>query len=264
MKQWLEQCQAQGGGDTPEAVADALHDVLTLSWRSEATKICILISDAPPHGLNLCDDSFPNGCPRGLDPIKTVREMAEKNITLYTVGVEPPISLFSSSYYYLFFINFFHNLVPYRDFFMSLAYITGGQYVPLSNANFLAQVIIGGVREEISLDRLMNNAGQEISREIQQAEEDGIDERETAMRINRIFASKNIRVKQMRNTLGATSKAVEECYSKCVDMHEMKSKYKMTKVKSEEKMEEMDYALKEDNVTLEQAKRLIQKAKNRK
>jgi hypothetical protein len=94
MKWWLEQCQAQGGGDTPEAVADALNDVLTLSWRSEATKICILISDAPPHGLNLSDDSFPNGCPLGFDPIRIVREMAEKKITLYTVGVEPPISLF--------------------------------------------------------------------------------------------------------------------------------------------------------------------------
>ncbi len=97
MKRWLEQCQAQGGGDTPEAVADALHDVLTLSWRPEATKICILISDAPPHGLNLCDDHFPNGCPAGHDPIKVVRAMAENNITLYTVGVEPPISQFLSS-----------------------------------------------------------------------------------------------------------------------------------------------------------------------
>ncbi len=92
MKQWLEQCQAQGGGDTPEAVADALREVLTLSWRSEATKICILISDAPPHGLISAGDSFPNGCPVGLDTIKIVRQMAENNITLYTVGVEPPIS----------------------------------------------------------------------------------------------------------------------------------------------------------------------------
>jgi hypothetical protein len=147
---------------------------------------------------------------------------------------------------------------------MTLAYITGGQYVPLVNANLLAQIIIGGVREEISLDRLMNGAQQDIAREIQQAEEDGIDEQEAAMRINRIFASKNIRVKQMRNTLGATSKAVDESYSKCVDMHEMQSKYKASKAKSEQKMEEMDYALKEDHVTFEQTKRLIQKVKNRK
>ena len=29
----LDQCRAAGGGDTPEAVADALHDLLKLSWR---------------------------------------------------------------------------------------------------------------------------------------------------------------------------------------------------------------------------------------
>jgi hypothetical protein len=146
---------------------------------------------------------------------------------------------------------------------MSLAYITGGQYVPLVNASLLAQVIIGGVREEISLDRLMNSAQQDIAHEIQQAENDGIDDGETAMRINHIFQSKNIRVKQMRNTGGATSKIVEECYSKCVDMHEMQSKYKISKEKPEQIMEEMNYALKEDSITVEQAKRLIQKVKNR-
>lgn len=97
MRAWLDQCEAQGGGDTPEAVADALHDVLKLSWRPEATKICVLISDAPPHGLDPNNgDGFPEGDPSGVDPIKTVREMAEKQITLYVVGVEPPIGEFMS------------------------------------------------------------------------------------------------------------------------------------------------------------------------
>ena len=259
MKQWLNYCQAQGGGDTPEAVADALHDVLSLTWRSEATKICILISDAPPHGLSLVDDQFPNGCPAGLDPIKTVREMAKNNITLYTVGVEPPISQYSSSFSEISFLY----LVPYRDFFMSLAYITGGQYVPLENANLLAQVIVSGVREEISLERIMSGAREEIAREIQQAENDGIDDREAAIRINRIFRSKNVRVKQMRNTRGATSEIAEECYSKCIDMREMKSKYKISRAKPEPKIEEANYTLDEDTVTVEQTKRLIQKVKNR-
>jgi hypothetical protein len=91
MKGWLEQCQAFGGGDVPEAVADGLHVTLKLSWRAESTKICILIADAPPHGLAPSGDGFPNGCPDGLDPVVIVREMAKKSITLYTVGVEPPI-----------------------------------------------------------------------------------------------------------------------------------------------------------------------------
>lgn len=146
---------------------------------------------------------------------------------------------------------------------MSLAYITGGQYVPLANANLLAQVIVGGVREEISLERLMSSAREDIAREIQQAEEEGIDDQEAAVRINRILQSKNTRVKRMRNTRGATSKIVEESYSKCNDMNEMKSKYKISRAKSESKAEESSYVLEDDHVTLEQTKRLVQKAKNR-
>lgn len=91
MKSWLDNCQASGGGDAPEAVADALSEVLKLSWRAESTKICVLISDAPPHGLNQNGDHFPNGCPAGHDPARIIRDMAEEHITLYTVGVEPPI-----------------------------------------------------------------------------------------------------------------------------------------------------------------------------
>ena len=91
MKGWLDQCQASGGGDTPEAVADALDAVLNLSWRENSTKICILIADAPPHGLDQSGDTFPNGCPAGHDPARIIRDMAKERITLYSVGVEPPI-----------------------------------------------------------------------------------------------------------------------------------------------------------------------------
>ncbi|CAF3648481.1 unnamed protein product [Adineta steineri] len=207
MRGWLEQCNAEGGGDVPEAVADALHDVLKLSWRPEATKICILISDAPPHGLDPSNgDAFPNGDPTGVDPIKIAREMAEKQITLYVAGVEPAI-------------------VPYRDFFMSIAYITGGQYVPMINAKLLAQVIIGGVCEEISLERLMQDAEEDINREMIKAETEGAAESEITERVNRLLVTKNLRVKQMENLAGATSSKAKETYSKCADMKELRSQY---------------------------------------
>ena len=51
MKSWLESASAHGGGDGPEAVADAWHALLKLNWRENATKICVHIADAPPHGL---------------------------------------------------------------------------------------------------------------------------------------------------------------------------------------------------------------------
>lgn len=209
MKGWLEQCEAAGGGDTPEAVEDALHAVLKLAWRPEATKICVLISDAPPHGLDPnCGDGFPEGSPSGIDPLKTAHEMAEKQITLYAVGVEPPI-------------------VPYRDFFMAIAYITGGQYVPMINAKLLSQVIIGGVREEISLERLMQNAETDIQNEMRRAEEEGIvDEKEITTRVNRLLLDKNLRVKKMENLGGRTSEVARSSYSKCMDMKELRTVYK--------------------------------------
>ena len=110
--------------------------VLKLSWRPEATKICVLISDAPPHGLQTSGDGFPNGCPSGHDPMNLARQLAEKAVTLYVAGCEPALR-------------------PYKDFFAALAYITGGQYVPLSAAGALTPVIVGGAQEELSLEQWM-------------------------------------------------------------------------------------------------------------
>jgi hypothetical protein len=249
MKGWLEQCSAEGGGDGPEAVADGLHAALKLSWRADSTKICVLISDAPPHGLDPNGDGFPNGCPAGLDPLRIVRDMAEKYITLYAVGVEPPI-------------------VPYRDFFMSLAYITGGQYVPMVNSKLLAKVIIGGVREEISLDRLMQDAQADIDREMQQAEAEGVDEGEKVKRINHIFSSKNARSKQMKNDYGAVSSVAKESYSKCFDMSEMKSKFSSAPAAASAiamPTTEAAYDLAEDEaVNEDQSARMYQKWQHRK
>ena len=80
-----------------------------------------IAADAPPHGIDTAGDGFPQGCPLGLDPLHACRTMAQKGITLYCAGCEPAI-------------------MAYRDFFMGLAHVTGGQYVPLSHANALSKV----------------------------------------------------------------------------------------------------------------------------
>jgi len=49
------------GGDEPEAVADAMHDLLKLSWRDDSAKLAVLVSDAPPHGIGAPSDTMPNG-----------------------------------------------------------------------------------------------------------------------------------------------------------------------------------------------------------
>ena len=46
----LADVQADGGGDTPEALNEALHEVVhQLSWRAGAARMVVLVADAPPH-----------------------------------------------------------------------------------------------------------------------------------------------------------------------------------------------------------------------
>jgi len=47
----LDALQADGGGDYPEALNEALHDTVhSISWRgSDATRLVVLLADAPPH-----------------------------------------------------------------------------------------------------------------------------------------------------------------------------------------------------------------------
>lgn len=144
VKRDLNACRASGGGDTPEAVADALHDCLKLDWRPEATKITVLVCDAPPHGLqDGGNDGFPDGSPNGIDPVDVCHRMAAAGITMYTVGCEPSIN-------------------TWLEFFEGMSHITGGQYCGLSSAGDLSTVIVGGAREEMALERLMDDADAEL------------------------------------------------------------------------------------------------------
>jgi hypothetical protein len=131
---------ASGGGDGPEAVTAALNEALNLDYRKGATKFCVLIADAPPHGLGENGDGFPDGDPNGLDPIHIAKQMLERGIVLYVAACEPSVS---QSYTYA------------ADFFLGIAKLTEGRCLPLASANVLAQVIVGGAAEEASLDALM-------------------------------------------------------------------------------------------------------------
>merc|ERR1719463_659178 len=91
MQQYVGTMSAQGGGDGPEAVTAALDDARRLPWRPNATKVAVLIADAPPHGLEPSGDGFPNGDPEGRDPLEIARQMAASGITVYAVGCEPAL-----------------------------------------------------------------------------------------------------------------------------------------------------------------------------
>ena len=59
----LNTLSARGGGDGPEAATDALQLSLTADWKDGASRVVILITDAPPHGVEETGDMFPDGCP---------------------------------------------------------------------------------------------------------------------------------------------------------------------------------------------------------
>lgn len=84
--------EAQGGGDTPEAVLQGLYDSVTkIKWRNIAKtektykKLVIHVADAPPHGKEFhggIDDKWPNGCPSGITLSQLSNKMNE-NVIYY-------------------------------------------------------------------------------------------------------------------------------------------------------------------------------------
>lgn len=48
---WGEADGALNRGDGPEAVTAALKAAIELNWRPMASKMAVLIADAPPHGI---------------------------------------------------------------------------------------------------------------------------------------------------------------------------------------------------------------------
>jgi len=157
MKKNVDTMAASGGGDGPEAVTAALHEVNNLEWRPNATKVCVLISDAPPHGLGEDGDGFPQGCPLGYDPVVICKDMAAKGIVVYAVGVEPVLS---TSYKFA------------RDFMMMVAKITDGKFLALGKASILSEVIVSGALEGMDLKEVWTKMEEEVKA---QAKSCGID-----------------------------------------------------------------------------------------
>lgn len=146
IQEHLGTLDASGGGDGPEAVAAALKSALDMDWREEATKICILIADAPPHGLGEDGDGFPDGSPDGVDPLQVLDQMGAKGICVYAVGCEPALGCYKYA----------------REFMIACAERTEGQAVSLTSAASLAEVIMGGAIEEMDLEKLMAEVGQDV------------------------------------------------------------------------------------------------------
>ncbi|OCH84907.1 hypothetical protein OBBRIDRAFT_815291 [Obba rivulosa] len=133
----LSSLYASGGGDGPEAVTAALAEALHMDWRPTASKMVVLIADAPPHGIGEYGDGFDEGSPDGNDPLQLARNMASQGITLYAT-----------------------------DFYQALTQITSGLMLPLTTADLLTHAIVGSVLENLDMERLVREVGQAVSERI--------------------------------------------------------------------------------------------------
>ncbi|KAF8627503.1 hypothetical protein AX17_006314 [Amanita inopinata Kibby_2008] len=146
----LSSLYASGGGDGPEAVTAALAEALNMDWRPHASKMVVLIADAPPHGIGEYGDGFDDGSPDGHDPLLIVRMMASRGITLFFVACEPALSGYSYA----------------TDFYQAITTITSGLMLPLTTADLLAHAIVGSVLENLDMERLVREVGHAVAQRI--------------------------------------------------------------------------------------------------
>jgi len=146
MMKWnLKGLEADGGGDGPEAVTAALADALNMKWREDATKMIVLITDAPPHGIGASGDGF-DCSPDQNDPLDIARQMAERGITLFVIACEPALSAYNNAV----------------DFYKALTEITAGKMFPLTMANRLGDYIAGTAVETIETEKLISEYADDI------------------------------------------------------------------------------------------------------
>ena len=79
--------RADGGGDTPEAVAQILTETITSNqqWRDDCNKIAFLIFDAPPHDGtdDVIDAAVRSAAKRGIKLVPVVASNAERDTELF-------------------------------------------------------------------------------------------------------------------------------------------------------------------------------------
>ena len=112
-----------------------------MAWEPDAYKVLLLVGDAPPHGRKynrLQDDYFPDGCPKGHDPIEELQQLKNTHgstLFVFVCGCNPLV----------------------EDSFRMIANsVDEGRYYSLLEAKELPTAILEileGVGELIAMDR---------------------------------------------------------------------------------------------------------------
>ncbi len=156
IEQNVKEMAADGGGDGPEAVSDALDAANRMEFLLDAAKIVVLIADAPPHGVEP-GDRWPDGPPSGIKWEKEVERAFEKGIVVHTVGCYPEIAGYQNAV----------------KTFEKIASGTRGKFFPLDEAEKLVSIITGVAIEEIDKIAIQQSVLEELGASIEDIPEDG-------------------------------------------------------------------------------------------
>eukprot|EP01084_Bolivina_argentea_P138899 244430_1 len=209
MEQTLSLYNANGGGDSPEAVAAGLNESLQVhinDFRENAVKIIVLITDAAPHGVGCSGDRIPNGNPN-VDLIKLANTMRKKGILLYIIGCEPDLSDDRA-----------------RNVYRALCKITFGKYIGIIDEHLIAPIIIKSVSEEINMKMLQYHVEIKGNKNI------------SVLEYLRDELNKKQKLMQIEDIYGVYDKSnVNLIVNECKNIKDIKNKYKTNYSKSKPK-----------------------------
>lgn len=117
---FIRTVEKTGGGDTPEAIEDALWEANRLQWAEASGKALVLVGDAPAHSVG--------ECPYHRDYRTEAKRLVSQSARIYTV--------LCGSY------------EPAREMFTWLAEESDGKLLPLANMRDLCDLLVAIAMKE--------------------------------------------------------------------------------------------------------------------
>ncbi|MHA1770666.1 MAG: vWA domain-containing protein [Candidatus Thorarchaeota archaeon] len=162
--------EASGGGDGPEAVADALYAANNINWDRDAAKVAVLVADAPPHGVE--DEDKWEKCPEGIIWEDEAKKAFDAGIIFHTVGCYPEIE----------------NYAKAVSTFKKIASETKGQFFALDQAQALVEIITGIAVEEIDKLAIQKSILEEIGVDLDSVDEETLEHIDVSSVVSRMKA----------------------------------------------------------------------------
>lgn len=136
LQSFINQTPDGNGGDSDEAVEDALNDALEMNWSYNSKHSVVLFGDAGPHE--------PNCCPYGYDYFEIVKNLFQKDVIINSVFCSNSVSSNAVSDSYEIEIGDFTERVchlSYMNFFSWIANVTGGVAIGAEQIDDIIEII---------------------------------------------------------------------------------------------------------------------------